>query len=219
MIPLIPSSKDTPPLKILVVTDPSPITYMSEQSLRFYTLLQHLVEEYPEDQIHLITAENVHLNPPSLCFGDKIPIHYVWGWRPPQYRSITLSTGISAKLWKLCRTERPADVLHVSSPSFFLLTAVFTSRIQGIPLLMSYHTHLPVYARSYVPAPISAMLEWIIWKALRVAHSLADLTAVTSRQMADELTYHGIANVQVWPKRVNTTNFTHSTIAKRCDRK
>jgi sulfoquinovosyltransferase len=196
----------TRPLKILVLTEPSPITYMSGQSLRFYTLLQHLAEEYPMDQVHLITVEKVHPNPPSLCCGGKIPIHYTWGWRPPQYKSLTLSTGISAKAWKFCRTDRP-DLLHVSSPGLLLLTAIFTSRVQGIPLVMSYHTHLPVYVRTYMPAPINIMLEWMVWNALRMVHSLADLTVVTSKQMANELTAHGIQNVRIWPKGVNTTKF------------
>lgn len=193
------------PLKIMILTDPSPITYLSGQSIRFRTLLQHLVHFYPEDQVHLVTTDKIHPNPPSSCFDDKIPIHYTWGFRLPQYKSLTVSLDVSAKVWRLCG-EHKFDLIHVSSPGMYLLPAVVASRLRGIPLLMSYHTHLPVYLRTYLPYPWNAIGEWITWRLLRWAHQFADLTVVTSPQMEHALDEHGIPSV-LWPKGVNTTQF------------
>ena len=196
---------DAAPLKIVVATDPSPITYLSGLAVRFRIFLEYFVKECSRDEVHLVTAENVVPNPPTTCYGS-IPIHYTWGFRLPQYKAITLSLDLSARLWRLCLDHR-FDVIHVSSPGMYLVPAILSSRLQGIPLLMSYHTHLPVYMRTYFSAPWTGLMEWILWQLLRFVHSFADLTVATSPQIADELQEHGIRNVQLWPKGVNTTQY------------
>jgi sulfoquinovosyltransferase len=193
------------PLRIIILSEPSPITYISGQSLRFRILLQHLVQTYPDDQVHLVTSEKIHPNPPSSCFDGKIPIHYTWGFRLPQYKSLTLSLDVSAKVWRLCGKHQ-FDLMHVSSPGMFLFPAIVASRLRGIPLLMSYHTHLPTYLRTYLASPLDVIGEWIVWRLLRWLHWFADLTVVTSPQTAADLDRHGISSV-VWPKGVNTTQF------------
>lgn len=201
------------PLKILVAAEPSPITYLSGFAVRFRMLLHYLVQKYPDDQVHLITADKLHPDPPSTCIDGKIPIHYTLGFRLPQYKAVTLSLDLSARLWRLC-WQHQMDVIHVSSPGMYLIPAILTSRLQGIPLLMSYHTHLPVYMRTYVSAPWNILLEWLAWRLMWLVHSFADLTVVTSPQIADEMQKNGIGNVYLWPKGVNTTQF-HPNWASR----
>lgn len=41
------------------------------------------------------------------------------------------------------------DLLHVTSPGFLVMPAVWYAKMKGIPLVLSYHTHLPVYAEKY----------------------------------------------------------------------
>lgn len=195
------------PLKIAIFIDPSPITYISGQSMRFRTLLQHLANNtHPQDEIHLVTTDQVHPHPPSSLYDGKIPIHYTWGFRLPLYPAITLAFDLKAKVVRLCRACR-FDILHVTSPGFFFLPVILASRVYRIPLLMSYHTHLPVYVRTYFPSPWNTMAEWILWKVLRWIHSFADLTLVTSPQIATDLAMHGIHPTELWPKGVNTTQF------------
>lgn len=74
-----------------------------------------------------------------------------------------------------------------------------------IPLVMSYHTHLPSYAVNYlgfIPG-----VERFAWESLRWAHERADLTLVTSPQMKEELTAQGIPRVDVWRKGIDTERF------------
>jgi sulfoquinovosyltransferase len=197
-----------PSLHVAVLTEPSPITYMSGQSARFRILLQHLVENYPNDQVHLVTAEVVHPNPPSTCFDGKIPIHYTWGFRLPHYPIVTLACDVTCKVWRLACKQTKLDIIHVSSPGMLLFPAILVSRLKGIPLLASYHTHLPMYVRTYVSnGSFHKFLEHFVWKLLRIVHSFADVTVVTSPQMAEEFAAHQIPNVQVWPKGINTTQF------------
>lgn len=174
--------------------------------MRFRTLLRHLVDFYPNDQIHLVTAEQVHPNPPSSCFDNKIPIHYTWGFRLPQYKTLTVSLDLTQKVWRLCHRYK-FDIIHVTSPGLFLVSAILVSRFYKIPLVMSYHTHLPVYVRTYLPSPWNILAEGILWRVLRWIHSFADLTVVTSPQMAADLEAHGIQDAELWPKGVNTTQF------------
>lgn len=86
-----------------------------------------------------------------------------------------------------------------------LFAALFYARVMCIPLVMSYHTHLPSYAVNYlnfIPG-----IEAMSWEALRFVHSRADLTLVTSPQMKDELKKHGIPRVDVWRKGIDTERF------------
>lgn len=83
--------------------------------------------------------------------------------------------------------------------------AILYARINKIPLLMSYHTHLPSYGKNYlsfVPG-----IEPICWELLRMVHNRADLTLVTSPQMKQELTDNAIHSVDVWRKGIDTKRF------------
>ena len=97
------------------------------------------------------------------------------------------------------------DLIHVTSPGFLLFAGIFYARIMRIPLVLSYHTHLPTYGKNYlgfIPG-----IEEICWKALRWVHSRADLTLVTSPQMKEEMEHNGIPRVQVWRKGIDTVRF------------
>ncbi|KAL7560773.1 hypothetical protein ACA910_005340 [Epithemia clementina (nom. ined.)] len=62
-------------LHVLVLSEPSPITYWSGQTARFRLLLPHLAQHHPQDTVRLVTCEKAHRNPPLTCFDEKIPIH------------------------------------------------------------------------------------------------------------------------------------------------
>ena len=76
------------------------------------------------------------------------------------------------------------DVLHVTSPSQIALVSSIVAKLYKVPLVLTYHTHLPVYAERYlgwVPGIVEAA-----WTTLRFVHSQADLTLVTSPQLQQE---------------------------------
>ncbi len=92
---------------------------------------------------------------------------------------------------------------HLSG--FMVFPALFYARVFRIPLLLSYHTHLPHYAKNYM-----SMLprhEEFAWWLLRWVHSRADLTLCTSPQMQEELTENGLPRVDVWRKGIDTVRF------------
>jgi sulfoquinovosyltransferase len=81
--------------------------------------------------------------------------------------------------------------------------ALICSRLLSRPIVLSYHTHLPVILQSYLPW---LPTRWV-WKYIRFIHSFADLTLVTSPQLEQEFHSHGIPRVQVWQKGIDSERF------------
>ena len=96
------------------------------------------------------------------------------------------------------------DVIHVSCPGLLVNAAVLYSRMLGVPLVVSYHTHIPYYIPRYtwsgLVAPMWAFIRW--WTRC------ADLTLVTSKVMKDELSEQKCEdNIHVWQRGVDTDVF------------
>ena len=81
-----------------------------------------------------------------------IPITYIPGFRLFCYRQVMLTFDVGLKAWARLRSFRP-DLIHVATPGFFVLPAILYSRLLNVPLVISYHTHLPAYADRYVTVP------------------------------------------------------------------
>jgi glycosyltransferase involved in cell wall biosynthesis len=95
------------------------------------------------------------------------------------------------------------DIIHVVNPAVLGLAGIFYSKMLKIPLVASYHTHLPQYLQHYG----LGMLEGFLWELLKGAHNQAALNLCTSTVMMRELTGHGIERVKVWQRGVDTELF------------
>jgi glycosyltransferase involved in cell wall biosynthesis len=80
---------------------------------------------------------------------------------------------------------------------------LFYSKLKNIPLLASYHTHLPEYLQHYG----LGMLEGLLWELLKAGHNQAQLNLCTSTAMMQALTDHGIERVDLWQRGVDTETF------------
>jgi len=140
---------------------------------------------------------------PKKAFGFRI--RHTQGFTFPLYNQISLTLDLpDMKGAQMIEKFKP-DLIHVTSPGFMIFPAIFYARVMCIPLVMSYHTHLPSYAVNYLN--FIPRIEKMSWEALRFVHSRADLTLVTSPQMKEELTAHGIPRVDVWRKGIDTERF------------
>lgn len=82
------------------------------------------------------------------------------------------------------------------------MAAAIYARLLRVPLIFTYHTHLPIYARDYLGfIPGIVQLTKLV---LRLVHNLADMTLVTSPQLKEELEGFGIDRVGVWRKGIDT---------------
>ena len=95
------------------------------------------------------------------------------------------------------------DIIHVVNPAVLGLAGLFYGKVLKIPLVASYHTHLPQYLQHYG----LGMLEGLLWELLKVSHNQAQLNLCTSTAMMQELTAHGIERVDLWQRGVDTELF------------
>lgn len=95
------------------------------------------------------------------------------------------------------------DVIHVVNPAVLGLAGLFYGKVLKIPLVASYHTHLPQYLQHYG----LGMLEGVLWELLKVSHNQARLNLCTSTAMVQELIAHGIERVDLWQRGVDTELF------------
>jgi glycosyltransferase involved in cell wall biosynthesis len=95
------------------------------------------------------------------------------------------------------------DLIHVVNPAVLGLAGIFYAKLNRIPLVASYHTHLPKYLEHYG----LGMLEGLLWELLKGAHNQAELNLCTSSVMVQELREHGIDRVDLWQRGVDTETF------------
>ncbi|MFM7315274.1 MAG: glycosyltransferase family 4 protein [Cyanobium sp.] len=95
------------------------------------------------------------------------------------------------------------DLVHVVNPAVLGLGGIWLAKTRGLPLVASYHTHLPKYLEHYG----MGMLEPLLWELLKAAHNQARLNLCTSTAMVDELALKGIQHTALWQRGVDTELF------------
>ena len=150
--------------------------------------------------------------------GSEQPASYngatvtsVRGFRLPFYAAGTLmlSLGLSYRVFCLLRDWQP-DIIHASSPGLLVFAAILFAKLLRRPLVVSYHTHIPVYIPRYT-------FTWLVnpmWRVINFCHRMADLTLVTSEPMRGELAgnEHAPCNpngprIDVWRRGVDVDIF------------
>ena len=133
-------------------------------------------------------------------------VYGVTGFPLPLYPELKMALPRPAIGYAL--EEFQPDIIHVVNPAVLGLAGIFYSKMLKIPLVASYHTHLPQYLQHYG----LGMLEGFLWELLKGAHNQAALNLCTSTVMMEELTEHGIERVKVWQRGVDT-EFFHPNLA------
>jgi len=95
------------------------------------------------------------------------------------------------------------DLVHVVNPAVLGLGGIWLAKSRQIPLVASYHTHLPKYLEHYGVG----MLEPLLWELLKAAHNQAELNLCTSTAMVEELSQRGIQHTALWQRGVDTELF------------
>src|SRR5699024_3567689 len=99
--------------------------------------------------------------------------------------------------------ECEQDVRHGGNHVLPATSPVRAAQKLNIPLVSSYHTHLPKYLDYYtVYKPAKPLLWWYI----RRNHTNADINLVTSRAIRDELDAEGIKRLDIIQRGVDVIN-------------
>lgn len=128
-------------------------------------------------------------------------VYGVTGYPLPMYPELKLAPP-NPSLRPVLEEFKP-DLIHVVNPAILGLGGIYYAKALKVPLVASYHTHLPRYLHHYG----LGMLEPLMWELLKGAHNQAELNLCTSSAMVDELRSHGILRVDLWQRGVDTELF------------
>lgn len=193
----IPPLTEQPPLRILLIVEPTPFTYISGYSNRFKEMLNHL--HVAGDQVHIFTPDSGSRGPPPDNYLGY-PITTVRGYEFPLYKQVTLTFDTRFKIKQLIEEFKP-DLVHCVTPSAVIWQALFWAKYYNVPLVLSYHTNFVEYARAYLNTPF---FIWLAYFLIQTFHRTGDLVLCTSPQLRDDLLSLGINKIDVWRKGINT---------------
>jgi glycosyltransferase involved in cell wall biosynthesis len=128
-------------------------------------------------------------------------IYGVSGFPLPLYPELKLALPRPAIGDELTRFK--PDLIHIVNPAVLGLAGLFYSKFFNIPLVASYHTHLPEYLHHYG----LGALEGVLWELLKAGHNQAEINLCTSTAMMQALTERGIERVRLWQRGVDTETF------------
>ncbi|NDJ16884.1 glycosyltransferase family 4 protein [Myxacorys almedinensis] len=128
-------------------------------------------------------------------------IYGVSGFPLPLYPELKMSLPRPAIGYELSNFK--PDLVHIVNPAVLGLAGLFYSKSLNIPLIASYHTHLPEYLHHYG----LGMLEGVLWELLKAGHNQAAINLCTSTAMLHALSEHGIERVNLWQRGVDTETF------------
>jgi glycosyltransferase involved in cell wall biosynthesis len=100
-------------------------------------------------------------------------------------------------------TSFEPDIVHLVNLASLGLVGMRHAHDLGVPVVASYHTDLPGYARHYG----IGLLEDPIWAYFRWLHNQADLNLCPSHFTKKELEAHEFERVDVWGRGVDTERF------------
>ncbi len=98
------------------------------------------------------------------------------------------------------------DIIHINSPCSLGFAAVKYGVKNNIPVVATYHTHFPSYAKYYK----MKLFEFIGWSYLRKLYNKCDRVFVPSINIMDELIKHGFKTTEYLPHGIDLNLFNRS---------
>jgi glycosyltransferase involved in cell wall biosynthesis len=168
------------------------------------TRLRHTVEHLQRngDQVLVISPDG------GLTEYKGAKIYGVSGFPLPLYPELKLS--LPRPSIGVVLEEFKPDLIHVVNPAVLGLGGLYYAKMMQIPLLASYHTHLPQYLQHYG----LGMLEGVMWELIKASHNQAQLNLCTSTAMVEQLRERGILRLDLWQRGVDTETF-HPDLASQ----
>ncbi len=155
------------------------------------------------DALRETGIESIFFSPiiPSAA-EQPVPMYEVPSVRFPLYKDYRFAIPGQKHFEARLEAFNP-DVIHINSPCPLGHAAVRYARRAGIPVVATYHTHFPSYAKYY---KIKA-LETFSWSFLKNLYNDCDRVYVPSEPIRKELRSHGFATTEFLPHGVDTGMF------------
>lgn len=138
---------------------------------------------------------------PDLGIDDYqgVPVKRMDSFSFPLYKS--RPWGLPSRKMKGIIEDFQPDIVHAVNPFFMVTSAVKYAKRLGIPLMTSYHTHMPDYL-DYYNLPL---LKPLLWDYIRFWHQDADLNITVSKSLQTELNEQNIPTGGVLPRGLDLT--------------
>nr|GME15426.1 sulfoquinovosyl transferase SQD2-like [Ipomoea batatas] len=195
---LLESDMTSRPRRIALFVEPSPFAYISGYKNRFQNFIKYLREM--GDEVMVVTT---HEGVPEEFYGAKLIGSH--SFPCPWYRKVPLSLALSPRIISEVAQFKP-DIVHASSPGIMVFGALCIAKLLSVPIVMSYHTHVPVYIPRYT-------YSWLVqpmWLIIKFLHRAADLTLVPSAAIAKDLEEYKVTEtdkIRLWNKGVDSQSF------------
>jgi len=169
------------------------------------TRLKHTVEHLQREghQVLVISPDG------GIKEYKGAKVYGVSGIPLPLYPELKLA--IPRPSLKLVLEKFKPDLIHVVNPAVLGLGGIYYAKTLNIPLVASYHTHLPQYLQHYG----LGALEGLLWELLKLGHNQAHLNLCTSTAMVETLIDHDIERVDLWQRGVDTEMFQPHLVSKQ----
>jgi phosphatidylinositol alpha 1,6-mannosyltransferase len=132
-----------------------------------------------------------------------VPIVKVPSFPFPLYKDYRVALPGQKYFESALREFRP-ELIHINSPCSLGFAAARYGHQHGIPVVATYHTHFPSYAKYYKIKP----LETIGWNYLRALYNgQCDRLLVPSEPILHELAGQGLRNLRYLPHGVDSERF------------
>lgn len=131
-----------------------------------------------------------------------VPVHRLPALPLTGYPDVRVAGGSVARMRRRLEGFRP-DVVHVASPFVLGRRAILAAQQLALPCVAVYQTDVPGYAAKY-GAPF---LEQLLWGHVRSMHNAATLTLAPSSSAVRQLDAHGVRDVHLWRRGVDTDRF------------
>jgi glycosyltransferase involved in cell wall biosynthesis len=119
----------------------------------------------------------------------------------PLYRELRVALPRASMRAKL-KAFAP-DVIHVFEPVLLGWGGVYYSQVLKVPLVISSHTNIAAYLQYYR----LSLAEGLVWYLMRERHRRAQLNLATSTVTLHDLEKHGIRNLALWERAVDSHLF------------
>ena len=128
----------------------------------------------------------------------------------PGYPSFRL--GLPSRRVAAALAEHRTEVVHLASPVFLGAHGARVASRLRLPVVAVYQTDLPAYARAY---RLGRAGEAFAWRWLRRIHNSAGRTLAPSTATATGLLGHGMRDVWLWGRGVDTVRFDPARRSQR----
>jgi glycosyltransferase involved in cell wall biosynthesis len=156
------------------------------------------------DALRLRGIESMFFSPivPSLE-QQRVPMVQVPSLVIPLYKDYRIAVP-GKRHFERRLAEFAPDVIHINSPCPLGHAAVRYGKRNGIPVVATYHTHFPRYARYYK----IQTFELFSWNYLRLLYNDCSVVYVPSEPVQAELRAHGFETTEFLPHGVDTSVFS-----------